>query len=199
MTEETLLIPTDDYLKAGIHIGTKFKNKYMSSFIYKIRSDGLSVLNLKKIDERIGLAAKFLSQYSPDEIMIASRRENGWKPVRMFAKSLGAMGYPGRYPPGILTNPSLINFVEAKVLFVIDPWPDRNAIIDAKKIGIPVIAMCDTNNTPNMVDLVIPMNNKGKKALGLSLWLIAREYSKLRGLAKTDADFKFTAADFTPE
>ena len=50
---ETSLIDSNEYLKSGIHIGTKFKTKYMSSFIYKTRPDGLSVLNLKKIDERV--------------------------------------------------------------------------------------------------------------------------------------------------
>ena len=53
MTEEqeSLLIDSNEYLKAGIHIGTKFKTKYMANFIYKTRPDGLSVLNLKKIDD----------------------------------------------------------------------------------------------------------------------------------------------------
>ena len=49
-------------LKAGIHIGTKFRTKYMDKFIYKTRPDGLSVLNLQKIDERLRLAANFLVQ-----------------------------------------------------------------------------------------------------------------------------------------
>ncbi|MAF99015.1 MAG: 30S ribosomal protein S2, partial [Nanoarchaeota archaeon] len=50
--EENLLIDNTEYLKSGIHIGTKFKTKYMKDFIYKTRPDGLSVMNLKKIDER---------------------------------------------------------------------------------------------------------------------------------------------------
>jgi small subunit ribosomal protein S2 len=200
MEEETnLLIPTDGYLKSGIHIGTKFKNKYMRNFIYKTRSDGLSVLNLDKIDQRIGLASKFLAEYEPKDVMIVSRRENGWKPVSMFGKATGCLVYPGRYPPGILTNPSLNNFVEVKVLLAIDPWPDRNAIIDANKIGIPVIALCDTNNTPNKIDFVVPCNNKGKKSLGLIFWILAREYLKLRHIIKSDAEFKYTIDDFTPE
>ncbi len=199
MAEDSLFVPTDEYLKAGIHIGTKFKNRYMSDFIYKTRPDGLSVLNLNKIDKRIGIAARFLAQYNPEDIMVVSRRENGWKPIKMFGKATGALVYPGRYPPGILTNPSLDNFVEAKVLVAVDPWPDRNAINDAMKIGIPVVALCDTNNTPNRIDLVIPCNNKGKKSLGLLFWILAREYLKLRGIIKADSDFKYTVEDFTSE
>ena len=45
--EEKLLVAQDVYLKSGIHIGTKFKTKYMGKFIYKTRPDGLSVLNLQ--------------------------------------------------------------------------------------------------------------------------------------------------------
>jgi len=71
---EQLLIPQEDYLKSGIHIGTKFKTKYMADFIYKTRPDGLSVLNLQKIDERIRIAASLLAHYKPEEILVASRR-----------------------------------------------------------------------------------------------------------------------------
>src|SRR3990167_2519256 len=84
MTEqqENLLIDSNEYLKSGIHIGTKFKTKYMADFIYKTRPDGLSVLNLKKIDERIGMAAKLLSKYEPQDILMVCRRENGWKGLK---------------------------------------------------------------------------------------------------------------------
>jgi len=196
MTEEFLL-PTDQYLKAGIHIGTKFKTKYMAQFIYKTRPDGLSVLNLQKIDERIKLTSNFLSQFEAKDILVVSRRENGWKAVRNFGKVTGAKYFAGRYPPGILTNPNLDNYVEAKVLFVTDSWPDRNAISDAMKIGIPVIALCDTNNQANNIDLVVPCNNKGKKSLGLVFYILAREFQKQKGLLKGEPEFKIE--DFTEE
>ncbi len=57
--DENFLVPSNVYLKSGIHIGTKFKTGYMENFIYKTRPDGLSVLNLQKIDERI----KKMEQY----------------------------------------------------------------------------------------------------------------------------------------
>ena len=47
--EEELLVPLDDFLKAGIHIGTKYKTKYMEPFIYKARPDGLLVLNVQEV------------------------------------------------------------------------------------------------------------------------------------------------------
>ncbi len=188
------LVPTEEYLKAGIHIGTKFKTAHMANFIYKTRSDGLSVLNIQSIDERLRLAGQMLSQYEPEDIMIVSRRENGWKAVRMFQKLTGAKTFAGRYPPGILTNAALKQFTEAKVLFVTDVWPDRNAVQDAIKVGIPVIALCDTNNQANNIDLVVPCNNKGKKSLGLVFYSIAKIYVESRG-----GKFEATLEDFTAE
>jgi len=199
MTEERFLVPQDVYLKAGIHIGTKFKTKYMSQFIYKTRPDGLSVLNLQKINERIEIAASMLAQYAPEDILIASRRENGWKSVKMFGKLTGAKVFAGRYPPGILTNPNLNNFIEAKIVLVTDSWPDRNVIKDTLKVGIPVIALCDTNNQTNNIDLVVPCNNKGKKSLGLLFYILTKEYMKRRGMIKSDKDFKAKIDDFTEE
>jgi len=200
MTEEKeFLVPSDQYLKSGIHIGTKFKTKYMEKFIYKTRSDGLSVLNLEKIDERIRIAANFLSQYEPEDILAVSRRENGWKGIKLFGKLTGAKIFAGRYPPGTLTNPGLETFTEAKILLVTDPWPDKNTIEDATKSGMPIIALCDTNNQSNKIDLVVPCNNKGKKSLGLFFYILTREYLRNKGIIKKDEELKEKIEDFTEE
>ncbi len=199
MAEEKFLVPRDVYLKSGIHIGTKFRTKYMEQFIYKTRPDGLSVLNLQKIDERVKVAALFLAQYNPEDILIISRRENGWKAVELFGKLTGIRVFAGRYPPGILTNPNLEEYTEAKIVFVVDAWPDRNAVIDAVKVGIPVIALCDTNNQSNFIDFVIPCNNKGKKSLGLLFYILVKEFLRAKGKLKEDEDIKEKLEDFTEE
>jgi len=180
MAEEEFITPLENYLKAGIHIGTKFKTKYMEPFIYKVRQDGLTVLNVQEIDKRLKVAAKMISRYEPESILIVCRRENGWSVVKMFAELTGIRVFAGRYPPGILTNGILESFTETKLIMVVDPWPDRNVINDAINMGIPVMALCDTNNASNNIDLVIPCNNKGKKSLGLIFWILAREYLKSR-------------------
>ncbi|MEM4259621.1 MAG: 30S ribosomal protein S2 [Candidatus Woesearchaeota archaeon] len=198
-TNQELLIANDEYLKSGIHIGTKFKTKYMEKFIYKTRPDGLSVLNIQQIDERIRYSINMLSQYSPQDIVVVSRRENGWKPVKLFGDLTGVRTYTGRYPPGILTNPTLDNFAEAKIILVTDPWPDKNIVMDAQKVGIPVIGLCDTNNQTNYVDLVVPCNNKGKKSLGLFFYLLTKNYMLNRGLIKSEEEFKYSINDFSDE
>jgi len=199
MAEQSFLVPQEKYLKSGIHIGTKFKTKYMAPFIYKTRPDGLSVLNLQKIDERIKVAANLLSAYEPEDILISCRRENGWKAVKAFGRATGVNVFAGRYPPGILTNPALDNYMEVKIILVTDAWPDRNVIKDAKATGIPVIALCDTNNQANDIDLVVPCNNKGKKSLGLFFYILAREFLRNKSLLGSSEEPKFTVDDFTEE
>ncbi len=190
-SQQQLLVDLDVYLKSGLHIGTKYKTKYMEPFIYKIRPDGLSVLNIEAIDKRIALVTKFLSRFKPEEILIVGKRENGWAALRLFGDMTGIRCFAGRYSPGMLTNPSLEDFVETKVLLVADPWPDKDAVRDAMSVGVTVIALCDTNNTSNYLDLVIPSNNKGKKSLGLFYWILAREYMKNRGLINDESEMKY--------
>ena len=194
-TTENLLLDSNEYLKSGIHIGTKFRTRYMEKFIYKTRPDGLSVLNLQQIDERIGIAAQLLSHYAPQDILIVSRRENGWKSVKLFADLLGCKFFAGRYPPGVLTNVAQKNFMETKMILVTDAWLDRNAIKDAMVVGVPVIALCDTNNQANYIDLVVPSNNKGKKSLGLFFYILAKEYRRIRGIGEMTAPLE----DFVEE
>ncbi len=197
--QDNFLVPLDTYLKAGLHIGTKFKTAYMSPFIYKIRPDGLSVLNVQAINKRIETACSFLSRFKPEEILVVGKRENGWKAMKLFSDATGIRTYPGRYHPGIMTNPQLEDFLEVKVIVVTDPWPDKDAVRDAVSIGAAVIALCDTNNECTYVDLVIPCNNKGKKSLGLFFYILAREYLKSQGSVKDDKDMKIPLEEFLKE
>ena len=66
-------------------------------------------------------------------------------------------------------------------MIIVDPWVDKNALKDAVKVGIPVVALCDTYNESNNIDLVVPCNNKGKKSIGLVFWIFAREYLTFHG------------------
>ena len=85
-------------------------------------------------------------------------------------------------------------------MVVCDPWPDKNAIVDASKAGIPVVAFCDTNNEPNNLDLIVPANNKGKKSIGLLLYLLTREYMRAKGLLRGDQEIEgYAVADFVEE
>ena len=199
MAEEKFLVPRDVYLKSGIHIGTKFRTAYMNPFIYKVRPDGLSVLNIQAINRRIELACSLLNRYKPEDVLVVGKRENGWKATKLFSQLTGIRSYAGKYNPGIMTNPQLEDFLEIKLIIVTDPWPDKDAVRDAVSVGAAVIALCDTNNESNYIDLVVPCNNKGKKSLGLFFYILAREYLKSKGLVKDDKDMKISMDEFLAE
>jgi small subunit ribosomal protein S2 len=181
VTEYESLIPVDEYLAAGVHIGTQQKTEDMKRFVYRVRADGLYVLDVKATDDRIKTAAKFLSKFDPARILVVSARQYGQFPATMFAKVIGAKSMVGRFIPGTLTNPEYRDFVEPDVVVVTDPIGDLQAVKEAVDIGVPVVAMCDTNNMTMHIDVVIPTNNKGRKALALIYWLLAQEIAKLRG------------------
>jgi len=190
--EETL-IPGTDYLASGIHIGTQQKTGDMKRFIYQARPDGLYLLDIKLMDDRLRIAARFLANYEPSSILVISAREYGHHPVSMFAKVTGAKSIVGRFIPGTLTNPRSKYFTEPAVLVVTDPMTDEQALKEAVKTGIPIIALCDTNNSTNDVDLIIPTNNKGRKALATVYWLLAREMLRERSRREgREEKFSFT-------
>jgi small subunit ribosomal protein S2 len=179
--EADLLIPVEDYLGAGVHIGTQQKTKDMSRFIHRVRTDGLYVLDVSMTDSRIRTAADFLENYDPEQILVASSRQYGRFPAEKFAEAVGARARTGRFIPGTLTNPKYDGYIEPDVVVVTDPIGDSQAVKEAITVGIPVIAMCDSNNTTSNVDLVVPTNNKGRKALSVVYWLLANETLDRRG------------------
>ena len=191
----TELTDRNDYLSAGVHIGMRMKTKGMAPFIFKTRPDGLSVLDIEKTDERIKIAAKFLAPYK--DIMVVCRKANGAKPVKKFAEVVGAKAVTGRFLPGTLSNPNLDYYTEPDVIIVTDPIADKQAVKEAADKRIPIVAICDTYNDLEFVDLVIPANNKGKKSLGLIYYLLAREILKARGEISKNEEFKHTLDEFT--
>ncbi|RLJ07887.1 MAG: 30S ribosomal protein S2 [Candidatus Aenigmatarchaeota archaeon] len=192
-----MLVSKTDYLTAGVHIGMKSCTPQMRKFVYKIRDDGLAVFNLQKVDERIKTAADFLSRFK--NIMVVSRKESAEKAVKKFAEETGAKAVTGRFSPGTLTNPSYKGFYEPDVVLVVDILIDTQVIVEAKKRRIPIVALCDTLNTPNDIDLIIPVNNNGKKSLALIFWILTREILKNRGEIKRNEDFKLKPSDFGGE
>lgn len=191
MADESLLTTLDTYLASGMHIGTQQKTKDMKKYIYRVRSDGLYVLDVRKTDEKIRLAAKFLSNYEPEDILAVSRRVYSVGPLEKFGQVTGIKAVAGRFVPGTLTNPASKKFIEPEVLFLSDPRVDRQALKEAIEQGIPIIGMCDTEHLTSYIDFVIPTNNKGRKAVSLIYYLIAREYLRNRGVISEEVPFSY--------
>ncbi len=199
MTEveaKELLIDEDTFLTCGVHIGTKQKSKDMEPYVYKVRDDGLRILNVNMTSEKVVEAAQFLKDFDPKDVLVVSARQYGWKPATKFAESCGFECIAGRFTPGRLTNPEMRFFIEPKVIVLTDPAADAQAFREATNINIPVIAMCDSNNLTTNVDIVIPGNNKGRRSLALIYWLLSRELLRIRGELAKDEDLEETIDDF---
>lgn len=174
------LVPIEDYLKSSIHLGTRAITPDMRQFVYKRRADSLAVFNTALLDKKIKEGAEFLAKYAPEDIVLVCKREAGVKAAELFSKVTGISVFAKKYPPGILTNPHLENFLETELVFVCDPWTDKAAMDDAIRIKLPVIAICDTNNYTQGVNVIIPGNNKSAKSLGMIFYLLAKLYTEKR-------------------
>jgi len=194
--EEELLLPQDTLLSAGIHIGTRMKTKDMDPFIYRVRPDGLFVLDVKKTDERIRIGAKFLARFEPSKVVAVAARLYGREPVRRFCEVTKATPIIGRFIPGMLSNPLYSGRIEPNVVVVSDPKADVQAVKEAGAIGVPVIALCSTDNDFAGVDFVIPTNNKGRRALAVVYWLLARQMLRERGELPPDGSPTLSIDDF---
>jgi small subunit ribosomal protein S2 len=195
-TMEELLLPRDTMLSAGVHIGTRMKTRDMEPFIYRVRPDGLFVLDVQKTDERIRVAAKFLARFEPAKVAVAASRLYAHEPVRKFCELTGAMPIIGRFIPGLLSNPLYPNRIDPEVIVVSDPRADTQAVKEASKVGIPIVALCSTDNEFAGVDLVIPTNNKGRRALAVIFWLLSRQVLRERGELSIDKDPAVPIEDF---
>jgi len=183
-------------LATGIRVGTPVKTKFMTPFIVRANPEGLYILDISKTLSRIDVAAKFISRADIARVAITSAREYGKTPVQKFCELTGAMSILGRFMPGTFTNPSLPDYMEPEVVVVTDPQADQQAVIEATRAGVPVIAISNSDNVTSKVDLVIPANNRGRKALATVYWLLAREVLKKQGKIKSDSGMPVSIDDF---
>jgi len=176
---QKLLVAREKYLTAGIHIGMTSRTADMARFIYKVRPNGLAVLNVGMLDRRIEHAANFLS--TKKSVLVVSRKENARDAANEFAEVIGGRAITGRFMPGSLTNPTFKNFFEPDVLIITDPAVDRQAIKEAVQMRMPIIGLADTFNETSYIDLILPCNNKGKKSVSLVFWLLAKLMKEKKG------------------
>jgi len=193
---ENLLLPQEILLSAGVHIGTRIKTKDMEPFIYKVRPDGLFVLDMDQMNERIKMVAKFLSRMDLSKVVVASSKRYGRNPVEKFCEMLGCAPYIGRFTSGSFTNPNYADFFEPTAVIVTDSLADQQIVEEASQIGVPVVALCSTDNSLRNVDLVIPVNNKGRRSLAIVYWLLVREIMRERGTLPASGEFGATIEDF---
>lgn len=183
-------------LSTGIRVGTPIKTKFMNSFITRANPEGLYILDISKTLARIDVAAKFIGRTNIANVAVTSAREYGKTPIEKFCELTGARGIFGRFMPGTFTNPSLPKYMEPEIVIVTDPQADEQAVLEATRAGVPVIALSNSDNITSKVDLVIPSNNRGRKALATVYWLLTKEVLKKQGKIKSDSDMPLTIDDF---
>ena len=181
-------------LSTGIRVGTPVKTKFMTPFIVKANPEGLYILDISKTLARVDVAAKFIGRANISKVAVTSAREYGKTPVEKFCEITGATRILGRFMPGTFTNPSLPDYMEPEIVVVTDPQADQQAVLEATRAGVPVIAIANSDNVTAKVDLVIPANNRGRKALATVYWLLAREVLKKQGVIKSDAEMLVKAS-----
>ena len=193
---DSLLIPRDQYLAAGLHIGTQIKVNDMNPFIYRMTKGGLYVIDIRKTDERLRIAAKMIARYDPVKFVVVSARRYGHRPIQKFCEIINSRPIAGRFIPGSLTNHMAYEYMDADLILISDPRADRQALKEASIVKIPVISLCDTDNSLFNVDLAIPANNRGRKSLALIFYLLAREVLLETGEISSREEFKYEQSEF---
>jgi small subunit ribosomal protein S2 len=193
---EDMLLPLEELLAAGLHIGTRIKTGDMEPYIYRVRPDGLFILNIGKTDQKIRVAARFIARFEPERTLIVSSRLYGKTPVEKFCEITKTMPNVGRFMPGLISNPLQPYHADPQVVVVTDPRADWQSIKESSNAGVPVIALCDTDNVFSGVDFAIPVNNKGRRALAMVYWLLSRQVLRERGELPQDGTIPLTVDDF---
>jgi len=198
MVEKTAGLPVkqDMLLEAGVHIGTRIRTNDMKEFVFKRRDDGLYILDLRKTAQRLIGAAKLIVKYKPEEVLVVASRVYSSNPASKFSVLTGIPVVNGRFVPGTMTNLSSKNFREPKIVLVCDPKGEREAISESAKNGVPVIALCDTDNETKFIDYIIPINNKGRRSLALVFYILSRELMLAQGKISSYDDFQYDLGYF---
>lgn len=108
--------------------------------------------SIKQLNKLIEMREKGLGQYTKKEQILMIKK------LDKLEKFFG----------GIKTMRGLPN-----VIVVDDPIHEKNAVTEAKKLGIPVIALANTNADPDLIDYLIPVNNVSIRSVTLFMNLLA--------------------------
>lgn len=121
---------------------------------------GGTLTNFRTIRSRLGRLEELEDLRSSDRINDYSKKMQSSlnREYRKMYRNLNGLRTMNRLP---------------ECLFIVDPGKERNAVREAQRLGIPTVALIDTDSDPSQVDLPIPGNDDGIRSVELILKQLA--------------------------
>jgi len=187
---DCLAITEDDITKmlaATTHIGSDNSETTMEQYIFKKKTNGINIINLKKTWEKLLLAARAIAAIeNPQDVYVVTTRPTTQRAVLKFARYVGCSSIAGRFTPGAFTNQIQTAFREPRLLLITDPRSDHQPVTESSYANVPIIAFANIDSPTKFIDISIPCNNKSTQSIGLMWWFLAREVLRLRGSISRD-------------
>merc|ERR1711948_115598 len=173
------------------HLGNTNYHRSMERFVNHVTPEGVPVFKVEQTYNKILLAARLIAgQPNLEDVIVVSSRDLGQRAVIKFATYTGCSATSNaRWTPGVLTNHMTKQYLEPRLMIVVDTYADRKAIIEASYMNIPVIALTNSDSNLQYVDVAIPCNNKSTQSISMIFWLLAREVRILNGQLRKDEEW----------
>ncbi|KAI5170723.1 small subunit ribosomal protein SAe [Nematocida sp. LUAm3] len=181
-------------ISATCHLGGQSLTHKMSEYAFERRNDKVWVLNLQKTWEKLILAAQIIVSYkNRQDIVVVSSKKFGHKPATMFARAIGATPIIGNFVPGTFTNKSTKSITEPRLLITTDPFTDKQTICEASYINVPCISLANTDNSVELIDCVIPCNNRSPAAIGSIFFILGQLVKYMEGKIELTDEIRLKA------
>lgn len=136
---------------------------------------GGTLTNFKTIRSRVERLKELEKQFEDESILRYGKKEQIelGKELLRLQRYLGGIKEMSRLPD---------------VLFIVDPTKEAIAVREANKLGIPVVALADTDSDPDVLDYIVPGNDDAIRSIQLVTARLADSIVEVRGGAQTESE-----------